>query len=153
VKVTGLVDTFDGGDLVVRVHDGEGEAGVDAATVNVDGACSALAVVAAFLGAGQGQVFAETVEEGGSGVESESVGLTVDLESYGYGALGEGFFRYGWCGGCRNRGCCEYGGRRGGESGGSKMREEGAAADAVGWRGFGGRSYGSRVGIGFGVNF
>src|ERR1700728_220948 len=33
VKVIGLTYPFNGGDLVVCVHDGEGEAGVDAATV------------------------------------------------------------------------------------------------------------------------
>ena len=53
VQVAGLADAFNGGDLVVRVHDGEGEAGVDAAAIDVDGACSALAVVAALLGAGK----------------------------------------------------------------------------------------------------
>ena len=61
VKVIGLTDPFDGGDLVVRVHDGEGEAGVDAATINVDGACSALTVVAALLRAGQNKVLPEAV--------------------------------------------------------------------------------------------
>jgi hypothetical protein len=68
VKVTGLADAFDGGDLVVRMHDGKGEAGVDPATVDMDGACSALAVVATLLGTGQGKILAEAVEEGRLGV-------------------------------------------------------------------------------------
>ncbi len=93
VKVIGLTDPFDGGDLVVRVHDGEGEAGVYAATINVDGARSALTVVAALLGAGQSKVLSQAVEEGGARIELEDVGLAVDLESQGYGPFGMDCFR------------------------------------------------------------
>jgi hypothetical protein len=88
VKVIGLSDPFDGDDLVVRVHDGEGEAGVDAATVNVDGARSALTVVAALLGAGHSKVLSKAVEEGGARIEPKGMGLAVDLESQGYGPFG-----------------------------------------------------------------
>jgi hypothetical protein len=104
VKVIGLADTFDGRDLVVPVHDGEGETGVDAATVNVDRACSALTVVAAFLGTGQRKVLAEAVEQSSAGVKLESVGLPVDFESEGYRTLSESSFRYGGWRSCRGRG-------------------------------------------------
>jgi hypothetical protein len=84
MEMTGLTDTFDRCDLVVPMHDGEGKTGVDSATVDVDRACSALTVVAAFLGAGQRKVFAEAVEQSCTGVKSESVGLPVDFEGKGY---------------------------------------------------------------------
>jgi hypothetical protein len=38
-------------------------------------------VIATLLGAGQGKILAETVEEGGARVEPEGVGLAVHLES------------------------------------------------------------------------
>jgi hypothetical protein len=92
-----LTDTFDRCDLVVPMHDGEGETGVDSAAVNVDRACSALTVVAAFLGARQRKILAETVEQGCTGVKLESVGLPVDFESKGYRLLRESFFGHnGW---------------------------------------------------------
>src|SRR5882757_10009100 len=49
MQVTGLAQAFDGGDLVAFVHDCQGEAGVDATAVHVDGTGSALAVVTTFL--------------------------------------------------------------------------------------------------------
>jgi hypothetical protein len=152
MKVIRLADTFDGNDLVVRVHHGEREARVNAATVNVDGACSALAVVAALLGARQGKVFAEAVKEGGARIETESVGLAVDLESQGHCPFGEGFFRRSWRRNCRGRRCCQNRGCRSGKTSSSKMREKGATADAAGLRRFDWRSYGSRVGIRFGID-
>jgi hypothetical protein len=134
----GLTYTFDRCDLVVPMHDGEGETGVDSATVNVNRACSALTMVAAFLGAGQRKVFAEAVEQSCTGVKLESVGLPVDFESKGYGTLRESFFgRNGWRS-HRGRGRREHWRRRGGKTCGSKMREEGTAAEAVAWWGFGG---------------
>jgi hypothetical protein len=104
MEVIGLTDTFDRDDLVVPMHDGEGETGVDAATVNVDGACSALTVVAAFLRTGKGKVLAEAVEQSGAGIKLESVGLPVDFESEGDRTLSENSFRYGGWRSCRGRG-------------------------------------------------
>lgn len=132
MKVIGLADAFDGGDLIVRVHDGEREAGVDAATVHVNGAGSALAMITALLGAGQGEVFAQAVEQGGAGVESEGVGLSVDLEIDGYGAFAVGVGGRRGCGGRRGRRRCQDRRRGGGKTGGSEMRKEGAAADPIG---------------------
>ena len=60
--------------------DGEGEAGVDAAAVEEHGAGAALAVVAALFGAGEVEVLAQGVEQGGAGVERELVRFAVDLE-------------------------------------------------------------------------
>ena len=53
VKIIAVREAFDGGDFGSIDGDGEGEAGVDAAAVDEDGAGSALAVVAAFLAAGE----------------------------------------------------------------------------------------------------
>src|SRR6202163_4735201 len=54
----GLSDTFDRRDLVACVHDGQAKAGVHAPAIDMHSAGAALAVVAAFLGAGQDNVFA-----------------------------------------------------------------------------------------------
>jgi hypothetical protein len=74
------------------VHDREGETRVDSATVDVDGARSALTVVATLLGAGQSKVLSEAVKESSARIESEGVGLPVDLESHGDGPFGMGSF-------------------------------------------------------------
>ena len=73
VEGVALGEAFDGGDLGAVGGDGEGEAGVDAAAVEEDGAGSALAVVAALFAAGEFEVFAQGVEERGAGVEGEGV--------------------------------------------------------------------------------
>src|ERR1700722_14780785 len=133
----GLTDTFDRCDLIVPMHDGEGETGVDAATVNVDRACSALTVITAFLGAGQRKILAEAVEQRGTGVKLESVGLPVGFESEGTRPLRKNFFRRNGWRSDRGRGRREHWRRRGGKTCGSKMREEGTAAEAVVRWGFG----------------
>jgi hypothetical protein len=43
---------------------------------------AALAVVAAFLAAGQVQVFAQGIEQGGAVVDLKGLGFTVDVERY-----------------------------------------------------------------------
>src|SRR5215469_2167387 len=80
VESVALCEAFDGGDFGSIGGDCEGEAGVDAAPVEQDGAGSALAVVAALLAAGEFEVLAQGVEEGSAGVEGEGVGYAVDLE-------------------------------------------------------------------------
>ena len=58
---------IDGSDGVALGGDCEGEAGVGAAAVEEDGAGAALAVIAPFLAAGEVEVLAQEVEEGGIG--------------------------------------------------------------------------------------
>ena len=89
-EVAGRAEAFDGGDLGALRGDGEGEAGVDAAAVDEDGAGAALAVVAAFLAAGEVEVFAEEIEQRGAGVDGEGAGLFVDGEGDGDGVSGAG---------------------------------------------------------------
>ena len=81
VKVVGLTDAFDGGDLVHRVHDGEGEAGVHTAAVDVYRTGAALAVVATFLCPRHVQVFPQAIEQGGARVELKVVLFAIDAES------------------------------------------------------------------------
>ena len=82
-EVVAVGEAFDGGDLGSVGYGGEGEATVDAAAVDEDGAGSALAVVAAFFAAGEIEVFAQGVEQRGAGVEGVSdVGFAVDLEGH-----------------------------------------------------------------------
>jgi hypothetical protein len=87
MEVIGPADAFDGGDLIPEVHDGEGETGVDTAAVDVDGAGSALAVVAALLGTGEIEVLTKAVEESGAGIDLETMVLTVDAEPEGHGTF------------------------------------------------------------------
>jgi ribosomal protein S7 len=62
------------------VHDGKRQAGIDAAAVGDDRTGAALAVVAAFLGAGQMQVFAQRVEQARPRIELERMNLPVDVQ-------------------------------------------------------------------------
>jgi hypothetical protein len=45
------------------------QTGSDTATIDMDRAGTALSVVAALLGAGQGEVFAQDVQQGGAWIE------------------------------------------------------------------------------------
>ncbi len=148
VEVAGLADAFDGGDLVGggRVHEGEGHAGVDASAVDVDGAGSALAVVAALLGAGQVEVLAQAVEQGGARIHIEGVGLAVDSKGEGLGAGLWSLLRVS--AGSSGRSCCEDRRSRGDEAGGPDVGEEGAAGYARGERVWGGFAVEWRFGHG-----
>ncbi len=57
VKRVSLCEAFDGGYLGCVGGDGEGEAGVDAAAIDENGAGSALSVIAALLAAREGRGF------------------------------------------------------------------------------------------------
>ena len=78
MKPAGFAKAFDGGDLVAVVHGCESEAGVDAAAVDVNGASATLAMIAALLGSGQMEFFAQAVEQRRAWVEVYFVGLAVD---------------------------------------------------------------------------
>jgi hypothetical protein len=52
------------------------------------GAGAALAVIAAFLGAGQGNGFAQAIQERRARVEAQPVLASIDAQSQGYGTLG-----------------------------------------------------------------
>ena len=91
VQVAGLADAFDGRDLVAFMHHREREAAVHATSVHVDRAGAALAVVAAFLRAGQVEPFAQRVQQCGARVEiAQRVFLAVDAQRDGAAAGGFG---------------------------------------------------------------
>ena len=90
VQLVAVGQAFDGRDLGAGVHDGEGEAGVNAPAVDQDGAGAALAVVAALLGAGQAQVLAQGVEQRDARLQLQLVLLAVDLQRDGTVAVGSG---------------------------------------------------------------
>ena len=98
---------FDGSDFVALMHDREGEAGIDSTAVDVDGAGAALAMVTAFLSAEHLEVIAESIEQGDSRLEFETMFLAVDLQrnrncawNLGRGCMGWRRFRLGgrFCG-------------------------------------------------------
>ena len=62
-------EALDRGDLRAVVHDGERQARVDAPPVDQHGARAALAVIAAFLRAGQVEMLAQQVEQRCAGIE------------------------------------------------------------------------------------
>ena len=61
--IPALGEPFDGGDLAAFMHDRECQAGVGRVAVDQHGAGAALAVIAALLGAGQVEAFAQGVEQ------------------------------------------------------------------------------------------
>ena len=61
VKFAILCETFDGGDLIALMHDREGEAGIHAASIDVNGASAALAVVAALFRSKKTKIFPQRV--------------------------------------------------------------------------------------------
>src|SRR5258705_7274015 len=81
VKVVGLANAFDCGDLVHRVHDGEREAGIHAAAVDMYRTGAALSVVATFLCARHVQVFPQAIEQPGARADLQVVLFAVDAES------------------------------------------------------------------------
>ena len=65
----------------------EAQAGIHATSVDQHRAGAALAVIAAFLGAGQLQVLAEEVEQGDARVQQDFLLLSVNRQPAGHGAL------------------------------------------------------------------
>ena len=58
MKIARLAETFDCRDLVAFMHDSEGQAGIDAASVDHDSARTTLAVITSLLGSGQMEMLA-----------------------------------------------------------------------------------------------
>jgi hypothetical protein len=56
---------FDGGDFRAVLHDRQRQAGIDAAAVDQNRAGAALPMVAALFGAGQTEMVAQRIEQGG----------------------------------------------------------------------------------------
>jgi hypothetical protein len=80
VRLLRAAEPFDRDDLAAVVHHRQGQAGIDALAVHQHGAGAALAAVAALLGAGQVQHFAQGVEQGDARFDREFVLGTVDTE-------------------------------------------------------------------------
>ena len=85
VQVVGRAQALDGGDLVALVHDREREAGGDPPAIHDHGAGAALALIAALLAAGQMQVLAQCVEQGGARIELELPACPVYVEGHVHG--------------------------------------------------------------------
>src|ERR1700761_2109358 len=82
MKRVAICDAFDRLDRGAIEAHGKLQAGIDAPAVDQHGASAALAAVAALLGAGKLQPFAQQIEQGDTGiVERNGARLTVDGES------------------------------------------------------------------------
>ena len=75
--------TFDRRDLAAFRHDGEREAGQDAPSIDMDGARTAFAAVAALLRAGQLDALSQGIDQGGADIEFKLMGSTIDPEICG----------------------------------------------------------------------
>ena len=71
---------LDRGDEVAVVHDRERQAGVDAASFDQHRARAALAVIATFFRAGQGEVLPQSIEQRRAGIEGQRMRTAVDLK-------------------------------------------------------------------------
>jgi len=76
---TFLSESFDGGDLVALVHDGQRKTRIDPATVHEDRARAALAMITPFLTPGQTERFTEEVKQRRSRFDLDGVRLTIYL--------------------------------------------------------------------------
>jgi len=81
VEFAGFFEAFDGGDVATFVLHGESEAGVNALTVDEDGAGTAGALVASFFGTGKLKMIAESIEEGDAGFDSQNLFDTIYVQS------------------------------------------------------------------------
>ena len=140
VEFVAVGEAFNGCNLGTLDDGSEGEARVDAAAVDEDGAGAALSVVATLLGAGEREVLTQGIEQGGAGVDGEGVLLAVYLEGERHGLRSSGCGDAGLLGGGDTG---QAGGNAGGEDAGSL--DEGSAGEL----GFG-ESVG---GVGFGRSF
>jgi hypothetical protein len=80
-------DAFDRRDFVAFMRACQRQTRIHAAAVHVHGARAALAVIAAFLRAGEMQMLAQCVQQRGAWIERECVGFAIDRQ----------FDRYGRC--------------------------------------------------------
>ena len=78
MQVIGGSEAFDGGDGIALVLHRQAEAGIDALTVDQHGTGTALTVVAALLGPGQLQMFAQGIKQRSPRVELKLPPLAVD---------------------------------------------------------------------------
>jgi hypothetical protein len=62
------------------MHHGEGEAGIDSASIHVDRAGPALAVIASLFGSKKTEIFAQGVEQSYARFDLELMELSVDFQ-------------------------------------------------------------------------
>ncbi len=82
MQLLGCTQPLDGGDVVAVVHRRQGQARIDPPALDDHRAGTALAVIATLLGAGELQLLAQRVEQGGPRVEFQRAGLAVHGEGH-----------------------------------------------------------------------
>src|SRR6266516_425092 len=80
VQGLAICKPLDGDDLGVLVRDGECEAAIHTTTIEQDGTGAALTVVAALLGTGESETFAQRVQECRPGIDEKPMRCPVHAE-------------------------------------------------------------------------
>jgi hypothetical protein len=80
MQMATLAYTFDRDNFVSGMHYGKRKTGIHAAAVDMDRTCAALAMVTAFLGARQIEVFTQTVQQGRAWIDAEPMDLPVNRQ-------------------------------------------------------------------------
>src|SRR6185437_3993601 len=80
MELTGNPDPLDGDDLVLLVSDGEREAGILPAAIDMHRAGAALPVIAALLCPGELEGLAQAIKQGGAWIDLHYATLAVDVQ-------------------------------------------------------------------------
>ena len=92
MKFTVFLEALNGCDFIPLMHDGESQARIDSAPIHVDGAGTALAVVAAFFRAEKMKIFAKGIEQSYTRLKLQLMFCPIDSQRHGHGVRGL------WCG-------------------------------------------------------
>src|SRR3546814_11207837 len=82
MKILRRPQTFDRGDAVVPVHDGQSEAGIDPPAIDNHGTGPALAMTATLIGPGKLTMSAQGITHSGTRIATEKDSTQVHLRTY-----------------------------------------------------------------------
>lgn len=81
VEFVSVREPLDRNDICAVTGGRQSQTGIDTVAVEQDGACAALSMIAAFLGARQLEVFAQCIEQGSPRIEYQFLWLAIDREA------------------------------------------------------------------------
>jgi hypothetical protein len=95
MKVPGIAESLNGGDVISFMSQGETEAGVGALSIHMNGAGAALPVIASLLCPGEVKCFTKGVQQRAAWINPHRVFFTVHGECHLYEAFGcTGIWRF-----------------------------------------------------------